>query len=176
VPVRRFSARINDQIDAQSVLLIGWDGDQLGVMPAERAREYAYARDLDLVEVAAQAEPPVCRAMDYGKWRYEEERQARQSRRNQVEVSFKEVRLRPKIGAHDYTWKKQQLTRFLQQRAKVKLVVLFRGRERAYPERGAVLIERLAEDVKELGELEGKAVFEGRSMTAVIAPKAVRST
>src|SRR4051812_42662254 len=93
----RVSARINEQIDAASVRLIGGDGEQLGIKPADEARAYAWDRDLDLVEVAAQADPPVCRVMDYGKWRYEEERRLREARRNQIEVSFKEVRLRPKI-------------------------------------------------------------------------------
>ena len=107
----RVSAKINDQIVAHEVRLVGTEGEQLGVTSADDAREYAYARDLDLVEVAAAADPPVCRVMDYGKWRYEEERKARASRRNQVHVSFKEVRLRPKIGQHDYEWKRDRAAR-----------------------------------------------------------------
>lgn len=173
-PVRRVSARINGQIDVPSVLLVDEQGNQVEVMPTARAREYASSRDLDLVEVAAGASPPVCRVMDYGKWRYEEDRRARQSRRNQVEVTFKEVQLRPKIGAHDYAWKRDQLAGFLQKRSKVKLVVLFRGRERAHPERGVALIEQMVEDVRELGQLENSPVLEGRSLTVVIAPKVVR--
>jgi translation initiation factor IF-3 len=167
----RVSAKINDQIVSQSVRLIGAEGEQLGVMSADDAREVAYARDLDLVEVAAAADPPVCRVMDYGKWRYEEERKARAGRRNQVHVSFKEVRLRPKIGEHDYEWKRNRAAEFLRQRSKVKLVVLFRGRERERPDRGRALLERMAEDVKDVGHVEGAAVFEGRSMTMVLAPK-----
>ena len=170
----RVTARINEQIDAREVRLIGEAGEQLGVMAADEARTYAYELGLDLVEIAATAEPPVCRAMDYGKWRFEEERSARASRRNQVHVSFKEVQLRPKIGDHDYGWKRDRATEFLQHGSKVKLVVLFRGREREHPERGRVLLERMAEDVKELGHAEGAATFEGRSMTMILAPNGSR--
>jgi translation initiation factor IF-3 len=169
------SARINEQIGIARVRLIGEDGAQLGIKPVDEAREYAYARDLDLVEIAPQADPPVCRVMDYGKWRYEEERRARESRRNQVEVSFKEVRMRPKIGAHDYEWKKNRAAEFLRGHSKVKLVVLFRGREREHPERGRALIDRMVEDVRGLGHAERAAVFEGRSMTVVIAPDGPRT-
>jgi translation initiation factor IF-3 len=133
---------------------------------------YAAERDLDLVEVAAKADPPVCRVMDYGKWRYEEERKARASRKNQVHVSFKEVRLRPKIASHDYEWKRDRAVEFLRRRSKVKLVVLFRGREREHPERGRELLARMAGDVSEFGHPEGAAVLEGRSMTLVVAPNA----
>lgn len=169
--VRRVTARINEQIGARAVRLVAEDGSQLGVMAADDARAFAYERDLDLVEVAAASEPPVCRAMDYGKWRYEEERKLRQSRRNQVHVSFKEVRLRPKIAAHDYEWKRKQALDFLQGGAKVKAIVFFRGREREHPERGRELIERLAADVGEVGKLESAPVFESRTMTAVFAPR-----
>jgi translation initiation factor IF-3 len=109
--------------------------------------------------------------MDYGKWRYEEERKLRQSRRNQVHVSLKEVRLRPKIAAHDYEWKRNQALHFLQDGAKVKAIVFFRGREREHPERGRALIDRLAADVGEVGKLENTPVFETRTMTAVFAPR-----
>jgi translation initiation factor IF-3 len=169
--VRRVTARINEQIGARPVRLVAEDGTQLGVMAAEEARTYAYERGLDLVEVAATSDPPVCRVMDYGKWRYEEERKLRESRRNQVHVSFKEVRLRPKIGSHDYEWKRNQALEFLRGGSKVKAVVLFRGREREHPERGRELIDRLAADVAELGKLEGPPVFESRTMTAVLAPR-----
>lgn len=169
--VRRVTARINEQIGAGPVRLVAEDGSQLGVMAADEARAHAYERGLDLVEVAAASDPPVCRVMDYGKWRYEEERKLRQSRRNQVHVSFKEVRLRPKIAAHDYEWKRNQALHFLQDGAKVKAIVFFRGREREHPERGRALIERLAADVGEVGKLESTPVFESRTMTAVFAPR-----
>src|SRR2546423_1059111 len=113
--------------------------------------------------------------MDYGKWRHEEERKARADRRNQTHVSFKEVRLRPRIGEHDYGWKRDRAAEFLRQRSKVKLVVLFRGREREHPERGRALLERMAADMADLGSAEGAATFEGRSMTMVLAPKAAQS-
>ena len=168
--VRRVTARINEQIDGD-VRLVAEDGSQLGVMSANDARAYAYERSLDLVEVAAGSDPPVCRAMDYGKWRYEEERKLRQSRRNQVHVSLKEVRMRPKIATHDYEWKRNQALGFLEAGAKVKATVFFRGREREHPERGRQLIDRLAADVDEVGRLEGTPVFESRTMTAVFAPR-----
>ena len=171
---RRVTARINEQIGNQPVRLLAEDGTQLGVTSADEARAYAYARDLDLVEVAATADPPVCRALDYGKWRYEEERKLREARRNQVHVSLKEVQLRPKIGSHDYAWKRDRALGFLRDGAKVKAVVIFRGREREHPERGRDLIARLAEDVKEVGKLDGMPVAEGRTLTAVISPTAAR--
>ena len=168
--VRRVTARINEQIGAGPVRLVAEDGSQLGVMTADDARARAYERGLDLVEVAAASDPPVCRVMDYGKWRYEEERRLRESRRNQVHVSLKEVRLRPKIATHDYEWKRNQAIGFLQDGSKVKATVFFRGREREHPERGRTLIDRLAADVGEVGKLEGTPVAEGRTMTAVFSP------
>lgn len=171
---RRVTARINEQIGNGPVRLVAEDGRQLGVMNAEEARGYASERDLDLVEVAANAVPPVCRVLDYGRWRYEEERKLRAARRNQVHVSLKEVQLRPRIGSHDYAWKRDRALEFLRNGAKVKTVVMFRGREREHPERGRELIARLAEDVKDVGRLEGMPVAEGRTMTAVFSPTAVR--
>jgi translation initiation factor IF-3 len=168
--VRRVTARINEQIGAGPVRLVAEDGTQLGVMNAEDARAFAYERSLDLVEVAASSDPPVCRVMDYGKWRYEEERRLKASRRNQVHVSLKEVRLRPKIATHDYEWKRNQALAFLQNGSKVKAIVFFRGREREHPERGRALIDRLAADIGEVGKLEGTPVAEGRTMAAVFAP------
>ncbi len=171
---RRVTARINEQIGNPAVRLIAEDGRQLGVMSADEARTYAYALELDLVEIAATADPPVCRVLDYGKWRYEEERRLREARRNQVHISLKEVQLRPKIGSHDYAWKRDRALGFLRDGSKVKAVVIFRGREREHPERGRDLIARLAEDLKEAGQLEGMPVAEGRTMTAVISPTAAR--
>ena len=169
--VRRVAARINEQLGSGQVRLVAEDGSRLGVMAANDAYAIAYEQGLDLVEVAAASDPPVCRVMDYGKWRYEEERRLRQSRRNQVHVSFKEVRLRPKIGPHDYEWKRNQALAFLEGGAKVKAIVFFRGREREHPERGRALIDRLAVDVGEVGQLESAPVFESRTMTAVFAPR-----
>jgi translation initiation factor IF-3 len=168
---RRVTARINEQLGNGTVRLVAEDGRQLGVMSAEDARAYAYARELDLVEVAAKSDPPVCRVLDYGKWRYEEERKLRAAQKNQVHVSLKEVQLRPKIGNHDYAWKRNKALEFLQAGSKVKAVVVFRGREREHPERGRDLIERLADDVKEIATLEAMPVAEGRTMTAILVPR-----
>jgi len=126
----------NQAIGASSVRLVDEDGTQLGIRPIEQARAYAQDKGLDLVEVAAAADPPVCRVMDYSKFRYEQERKAKQSKRNSTQLSIKEIRVRPKIGAHDYGWK-ARLVEFLEEGCKVKLVVLFRGREREHPEAGA---------------------------------------
>ena len=171
---RRVTAKINEQIGDRPVRLLAEDGTQLGLMSADEARAYAYALELDLVEIAATADPPVCRVLDYGKWRYEEERKLRAAQRNQVHVSLKEVQLRPKIGSHDYAWKRDRALAFLRDGSKVKAVVIFRGREREHPDRGRDLIARLAEDVKEVGRLEGMPITEGRTITAVISPTAAR--
>ena len=174
-PRPRVTARTNEEIDAGEVRLVGEDGQQIGVMPVAAALERATASGLDLVEVAGSSAPPVCRLMDYGKWRFEEERKLRAARRNQTSVVPKEVRLRPRIGRHDYEWKKERAAEFLRARAKVKLVVLFRGRERDHPELGRELLERLASDVAELGKAEGQALLEGRTMTVVLAPNGGRN-
>ena len=162
--------RINDAIRAAKVRLIGENGEQLGIKTSDEAREYAYGKNLDLVEVAAQADPPVCRVMDYGKYRYEQEQKAKLARKHQIQIQVKEIKLRPKIGIHDYETKKGHVERFLGQRAKVKVTIMFRGRERDHPERGRDLLMRLAEDVKELGVIETQPLLEGRNMTMVMAP------
>ena len=119
--------------------------------PTKEAIEYAHGKDLDLVEVAAQADPPVAKVMDYGKYRYEQEQKAKLARKHQISINVKEIKLRPKIGVHDYETKKGHVVRFLNQRAKVKVTIMFRGRETSHPERGRDLLMRLAEDVKEIG-------------------------
>ncbi len=150
--------------------LIDENGEQLGVKQTDEAREYAYARGLDLVEVAAQADPPVARVMDYGKYRYEQEQKAKAARKNQTQIHVKEIKLRPKIGQHDYETKKGHVLRFLNQRAKVKVTIMFRGREREHPDRGRDLLARLADEVRELGSIESQPLLEGRNMTMVLAP------
>src|SRR6266700_1317379 len=132
--------------------------------------QYAYDKGLDLVEVASQADPPVARVMDYGKYRYELEQKAKLARKHQVQVHVKEIKLRPKIGVHDYDTKKGHVERFLNQRAKVKVTIMFRGREREHPDRGRDLLMRLAEDVKEIGLIETQPLLEGRNMTMVLGP------
>ena len=152
------------------VRLIGEEGQQLGIKQTEEARTYAYGKGLDLVEVAAQADPPVAKVMDYGKFRYEQEQKAKQARKNQTQIHVKEIKLRPKIGIHDYETKKGHVVRFLNQRAKVKVTIMFRGREREHPDRGRDLLMRLAEDVKDIGVIETQPLLEGRNMTMVMAP------
>jgi len=162
--------RINDAIRVPRVRLIGEGGEQLGIKTTDEAREYAYAKNLDLVEVAAQADPPVARVMDYGKYRYELEQKAKLARKHQTQINVKEIKLRPKIGIHDYDTKKGHVERFLNQRAKVKITIMFRGRELEHPDRGRDLLMRLAEDVKEIGLIETQPLLEGRNMTMVLGP------
>jgi translation initiation factor IF-3 len=163
-------SRINEDIRAPQVRLVGEDGGQLGVKPIKDALEYAHGKDLDLVEVAAQADPPVARVMDYGKYRYEQEQKAKLARKHQVSINVKEIKLRPKIGNHDYETKKGHVVRFLNQRAKVKVTIMFRGRETSHPERGRNLLMRLAEDVKEIGVIESPPLLEGRNMVMMLGP------
>jgi translation initiation factor IF-3 len=163
-------ARINEMIRAPQVRLVDEDGSQIGVKDTNEAREYAWGKNLDLVEVAAQADPPVARVMDYGKYRYEQEQKAKLARKHQVSVNVKEIKLRPKIGIHDYNTKKGHVVRFLNQRAKVKVTIMFRGREQSHPERGRDLLMRLAEDVKEIGQIESPPLQDGRNMVMVLGP------
>jgi translation initiation factor IF-3 len=173
VPPRpKVTARVNELIAAQRVRVVDEDGTQVGVLSIADAREYATQRSLDLIEVAAEADPPVCRVGDYGRWRFEEERRLRAGRRQQVHLPPKEVRLRPRIATHDYAWKRDQAIGFLRARSKVKLIVMFRGREREHPELGRQLLARLAADVAEFGHLDGRESFEGRSMTVLLSPSA----
>jgi translation initiation factor IF-3 len=167
-PVRQ--ERINEMIRAPKVRLVDDDGSQIGVKDTDEAREYAWGKNLDLVEVAAQADPPVAKVMDYGKYRYEQEQKAKLARKHQVSVNIKEIKLRPKIGIHDYETKKGHVERFLKQRAKVKVTIMFRGREREHPDRGRDLLMRLANDVKEIGLIETQPLLEGRNMTMVLGP------
>jgi translation initiation factor IF-3 len=163
-------SRINEDIRAPQVRLVGEDGGQLGVKPIAEALDYAYGKNLDLVEVAAQADPPVARVMDYGKYRYEQEQKAKLARKHQVSINVKEIKLRPKIGNHDYETKKGHVVRFLNQRAKVKVTIMFRGRETSHPERGRDLLMRLAEDVKEIGAVESPPLLDGRNMVMMLGP------
>jgi translation initiation factor IF-3 len=163
-------SRINEDIRAPQVRLVDEDGGQLGVKPIQEALEYAHGKDLDLVEVAAQADPPVTRVMDYGKYRYEQEQKAKLARKHQVSINVKEIKLRPKIGNHDYETKKGHVVRFLNHRAKVKVTIMFRGRETSHPERGRDLLMRLAEDVKEIGVVESPPLLDGRNMVMVLGP------
>jgi translation initiation factor IF-3 len=177
-PRRRFeqarpqqdTTRINESIRVSRVRLVDSDGSQVGIKPTAEALEYAYSKDLDLVEVAANADPPVARIMDYGKYKYEQEQKAKTARKHQSQIQVKEIKLRPKIGVHDYETKKGHVERFLGNRAKVKVTIMFRGREQTHPERGRDLLMRLAEDVKELGSIESPPLQDGRNMVMVLAP------
>jgi len=162
-------ARINDAIRVPRVRLIDGPTD-LGIKTTDEARKYAYDKGLDLVEVAAQADPPVAKVMDYGKFRYLEEQKHKQARKNQTQIQIKEIKLRPKIGIHDYETKKGHVVRFLNSRAKVKVTIMFRGRETTHPERGRDLLLRLADDVKEIGTIESQPLLDGRNMVMLLGP------
>jgi len=162
--------RINEAIRAPKLRVVDENGEQVGIKTREEALELAHSRDLDLVEVAASADPPVCRIMDYGKYRYEQEQKAKTARKHQTQINVKEIKFRPKIGVHDYETKKGHVVRFLKDRAKVKVTIMFRGREATHPERGRDLLMRLAEDVKELGQIESQPILDGRNMVMVLGP------
>ncbi len=169
-PAPRDTTRINDAIRVPRVRLIDDDGSQLGVKTTDEALKYADSKNLDLVEVAAQADPPVAKVMDYGKYKYEQEQKAKQARKHQSQILVKEIKFRPKIGIHDYNTKKGHVERFLNQRAKVKVTIMFRGRETTHPERGRDLLLRLAEDVKEIGTIESQPLLDGRNMVMLLGP------
>jgi len=169
-PINRDTTRINDAIRVPRVRLIDDDGAQLGIKTTDEAREYAYGKNLDLVEVAAQADPPVAKVMDYGKYKYEQEQKAKQARKHQSQIHVKEIKLRPKIGVHDYNTKKGHVERFLNQRAKVKVTIMFRGREQSHPERGRDLLLKLADEVKDIGMIESQPLLDGRNMVMVLGP------
>ena len=169
-PPERDSTRINERIRVPQVRLIGEDGQQVGVIPTEKALQYAQERDLDLVEVAADARPPVCRVLDYSKYKYEQDQKAKAARKHQQQVTIREMKLRPKIATHDYETKKSHVRRFLDHGDKVKVTIMFRGRETSHPERGEQLLMRLAEDVADLGTIEQRPSLDGRNMIMVMNP------
>jgi translation initiation factor IF-3 len=169
-PPERDPTRINEQIDAPEVRLIGSDGEQIGILSRDDALGRAREEDLDLVEVAGQAKPPVCRLLDYSKYKYEQEQRAKAARKHQQQINVREIKLRPKIADHDYETKRGHVERFLRQHDKVKVTIMFRGREQAYPERGRALLDRLFTDVEELATIEQEPEQEGRNMTMLLAP------
>ena len=169
-PPKSDQHRINDRIRAREVRLIGPDGDQLGIQPVPEALRMARGLDLDLVEVAPAANPPVCRIMDYGKFRYEEAQKAKESRRKSTQVSVKEVKFRPKIGKGDFDTKVRHLIEFLDDGHKVKVTLQFRGREMAHPELGSRILDQVIEAVGPLGKIDSQARLEGRSMSMVMSP------
>ncbi len=167
--------RINDRIRVPEVRLVGPNGETVGIVPTDQALKLAQEADLDLVEIAPQGRPPVCKLMDYGKFKYENAQKAREARRNQTNTVIKEMKLRPKIDAHDYETKKGHVVRFLRQGDKVKITIMFRGREQHRPELGYRLLQRLAEDVTELGFVESSPKQDGRNMIMVLGPHKKKS-
>jgi translation initiation factor IF-3 len=162
--------RINDRIRVPEVRLVGPNGEQVGIVRIEDALRLAEEADLDLVEVAPMARPPVAKLMDYGKFKYESAVKAREARKNQAQTVIKEMKLRPKIDVHDYETKKGHVVRFLREGDKVKITIMFRGREQSRPEMGARLLQRLAEDVVDLGFVESAPKLDGRNMIMVLGP------
>jgi translation initiation factor IF-3 len=169
-PPERDQTRINERIRVPEVRLIGDDGQQVGVVSRDEALRYAQSKDLDLVEVAAEARPPVVRVLDYSKYKYEQEQKAKQARKHQKQVTVREIKLRPKIAENDYETKKGHVVRFLEHQDRVKVTIMFRGRETTHPERGEQLLMRLAEDVAELGTIEQRPSLDGRNMTMLLSP------
>jgi translation initiation factor IF-3 len=170
-PPERDETRINERIRVPQVRLVGEDGNQIGIVDTAQALRYAQERDLDLVEVAPEARPPVCRVLDYSKYKYEQEQKAKAARRHQKQVNVREIKLRPKIATNDYETKKNHVVRFLNGDDRVKVTIMFRGREQSHPERGERLLMRLAEDVADLGTIEQHPQQDGRNMTMLLAPQ-----
>src|SRR3954462_3338459 len=157
-------------IRVPQVRLIGDDSNQVGVVPRDEALAYARQRDLDLVEVAADARPPVCRVLDYSKYKYEQEQKQKAARKHQQNINVREIKFRPKIAQHDYDTKKGHVVRFLKHRDKVKVTIMFRGREVTHPERGEMILNRLAEELGDLAIIEQRPTQDGRNMTMMLAP------
>jgi translation initiation factor IF-3 len=161
---------VNDRIRAPQVRLVGSDGTQIGIVSIDDAMRRARELDLDLVEVAPMAQPPVCRIMDYGKYKYERDVRQKEARKKQSRVEVKEIKMRPKIDRHDYGTKKGHVVRFLNQGARVKVTIMFRGREMAHTELGRKLLDRLTEDLRELATVDTYPKLDGRNMVMVMAP------
>ena len=169
-PPERDTTRINERIRVPKVRLIDEGGAQIGVVDTEEAMNLARERDLDLVEVAPDARPPVTRLLDYSKYKYEQEQKAKAARKHQQQVTVREIKLRPKIAAHDYETKRGHVERFLRGLNKVKVTIMFRGREQAHPERGRMLLDRLYNDIADLAVIEQAPLQEGRNMSMLLAP------
>jgi translation initiation factor IF-3 len=169
-PPERDTTRINERIRVAKVRLIGADGEQLGIVETSDALQRAQEADLDLVEVAPNSKPPVTRLLDYSKYKYEQEQKQKAARKHQQQVNVREIKLRPKIADHDYETKRGHVERFLRQQNKVKITIMFRGREQAHPERGRALLQRLYEDLDGLATIESEPLQEGRNMSMMLAP------
>jgi translation initiation factor IF-3 len=162
--------RINDRIRVPEVRLVGEDGKQIGIVKTPEALAYAQERDLDLVEVAPDARPPVCRVLDYSKYKYEQAQKQKAARRHQQQITVREIKFRPKIAQNDYDTKKGHVERFLRHKDKVKITIMFRGREVTHPERGTALLDRLAGELADIAVVEQAPVQDGRNMTMLLAP------
>jgi translation initiation factor IF-3 len=169
-PPERDLTRINERIRVPEVRLIDDEGTQVGVMTTADALSFAQERELDLVEVAPEARPPVCRVLDYSKYKYEQAQKQKQARKHQQQITIREIKFRPKIAEHDYDTKKHHVERFLRHKDKVKITIMFRGREVTHPERGTAILDRLAVELSELGVVEQRPLQEGRNMTMMMAP------
>ncbi len=169
-PPERDTTRINERIRVPEVRLIDDEGNQIGVLKTPDALVFAQERELDLVEVAPEARPPVCRVLDYSKYKYEQAQKVKQARKHQQQITVREIKFRPKIAEHDYDTKKHHVERFLRHKDKVKVTIMFRGREVTHPERGTAILDRLAEELAELGVVEQRPMQEGRNMTMMMAP------
>jgi translation initiation factor IF-3 len=167
--------RVNERIRVPQVRVVGDDGEQIGVLATREALEMARARGLDLVEVAPNVRPPVCRILDYGKYKYEQNRRARKAKKKQHQMQLKEVKMRPKIEEHDYGFKVQHAREFLEDRDKVKLTVMFRGREMAHPELGHRLINKVIAALEDVALVESSPRAEGRTLTAVLSPRPLKT-
>jgi translation initiation factor IF-3 len=166
----RDTTRINDRIRVPEVRLIDETGKQVGVMKTDEALRYAQQRDLDLVEVAPDARPPVCRVLDYSKYKYEQAQKQKAARKHQQQINVREIKFRPKIAEHDYATKKGHVERFLRHKDKVKVTIMFRGREVTHPERGVMILDRLADDLGDLAIVEQRPIQDGRNMTMMLGP------
>jgi translation initiation factor IF-3 len=166
----RDTTRINDRIRVPEVRLIGEDGNQIGVLKTPDALKYAEERDLDLVEVAPDARPPVCRVLDYSKYKYEQAQKVKAARKHQQQITIREIKFRPKIAQNDYDTKKGHVERFLKGKDKVKVTIMFRGREQAHPERGTALLQKLAGELSEFAVVEQTPLQDGRNMTMMLGP------
>ncbi|QNO16707.1 translation initiation factor IF-3 [Alkalicella caledoniensis] len=162
---------MNEEIKVKEIRLIDEEGNQVGVTATKEALKTAQAKNLDLVEIAPQAKPPVCRIMDYGKYKYEQSKREKEARKNQHVITVKEIQVRPKIDEHDYQTKLRNIIKFLEGKDKVKVTIRFRGREVAYANQGKEICERIAETTKEIAVVEKPAKLEGRNMIMVLAPK-----
>jgi translation initiation factor IF-3 len=169
-PPERDTTRINERIRVPKVRLIGADGEQLGILDTNEALKKAQDANLDLVEVAPNSKPPVTRLLDYSKYKYEQEQKQKAARKHQQQVNVREIKLRPKIATHDYETKKGHVERFLKHRDKVKVTIMFRGREQAHPERGRDLLQKLFEDLDGLAVIESAPLQEGRNMSMLLGP------